>query len=80
MGHEGIASAWAGGKNGRSVIDRILPVADRLLPDKGWLYMVTVTANDPSHICFLMRKKNYCSEVNRRRGPHIIKFWHDSDI
>nr|TKR84649.1 hypothetical protein D5086_0000256670 [Populus alba] len=57
VGREGIASAWAGGENGRSVIDRILPVADRLLSDKGWLYMVTLTTNDPSQICLLMRKR-----------------------
>ena len=41
--NEGMASAWAGGRIGRSVIDRMLPVADRLLSDKGWLYMVTLT-------------------------------------
>ncbi|KAJ7962164.1 hemK methyltransferase family member 2-like [Quillaja saponaria] len=27
VGAEGIASSWAGGENGRSVIDRILPIA-----------------------------------------------------
>ncbi|KAJ6945927.1 hypothetical protein NC651_000868 [Populus alba x Populus x berolinensis] len=63
VGREGIASAWAGGENGRSVIDRILPVADRLLSDKGWLYMVTLTTNDPSQICLLMRKKGQVDMV-----------------
>ena len=85
VGCEGIASAWAGGENGRSVIDRILPVADRLLSDKGWLYMVTLTTNDPSQICLLMRKKGYASRIVVQRSTeeeslHIIKFWRDSDI
>ncbi|CAI0546192.1 unnamed protein product [Linum tenue] len=31
VGAPGIAAAWAGGENGRRVIDRILPAADRLL-------------------------------------------------
>ncbi|KAJ6347139.1 hypothetical protein OIU76_003771 [Salix suchowensis] len=50
----------------------------RLLPDKGWLYMVTVTANDPSHICFLMRKKNYCSEEISPTNKSVSCKSHDS--
>ncbi|KAJ8765308.1 hypothetical protein K2173_012005 [Erythroxylum novogranatense] len=81
----GIATAWAGGENGRSVIDRILPVAERLLSDRGWLYMVTLTANDPKEICLLMRKKGYASRIIVQRSTEeeslqIIKFWCDSDI
>ncbi|KAF6135250.1 hypothetical protein GIB67_035321 [Kingdonia uniflora] len=34
VGRDGIASAWAGGENGRTVIDRILPVTEKLLSDK----------------------------------------------
>ena len=85
VGHEGIASAWAGGENGRSVIDKILPVADKLLSQRGWLYMVTLTANNPSQICRQMRKKGYASRIVVQRSTeeeslHIIKFWKDFDI
>ncbi|KAK7348816.1 hypothetical protein VNO80_23519 [Phaseolus coccineus] len=84
VGVEGITSSWAGGENGRSVIDRILPVADRLLSEKGWLYMVTLTANNPSEICHQMRKKGYASRIVVQRSTeeeslHIIKFWRDFD-
>ncbi|KAI8009704.1 Methyltransferase N6AMT1 [Camellia lanceoleosa] len=48
VGREGIASAWAGGENGRSVINKILPIADKLLSDRGWLYMVTLTKKQSS--------------------------------
>ncbi|XP_014497189.1 hemK methyltransferase family member 2 [Vigna radiata var. radiata] len=85
VGVEGITSSWAGGENGRSVIDKILPVADRLLSEKGWLYMVTLTANNPSDICQQMRKKGYGSKIVVQRSTeeeslHIIKFWRDFDI
>ncbi|KDP23870.1 hypothetical protein JCGZ_27139 [Jatropha curcas] len=84
VGCEGIASAWAGGENGRKVIDRILPIADKLLSDRGWLYMVTLTENDPSQICRQMRMKGYASRIVVQRSTEeeslqIIKFWRDSD-
>ncbi|KAL6990095.1 peptide chain release factor N(5)-glutamine methyltransferase [Sarracenia purpurea var. burkii] len=82
VGRDGIASAWAGGENGRSVIDRILPIADKLLSDKGWLYMVTLTANNPSEICLQMREKGFASRIVVQRSTeeeslHVIKFWRD---
>lgn len=85
VGREGIASAWAGGENGRSVIDRILPIADKLLSDKGWLYMVTLTTNNPSQICLEMRRKGYASKIIVQRSTeeeslHIIKFFRDSEM
>lgn len=85
VGSEGITSSWAGGENGRSVIDRILPVADTLLSEKGWLYMVTLQANNPSEICHEMRKKGYASKIVVQRSTEeesllIIKFWRDLDI
>ncbi|TYK06871.1 hemK methyltransferase family member 2 [Cucumis melo var. makuwa] len=85
VGQDGIASAWAGGENGRSVIDRILPVADVLLSDKGWLYMVTLTANNPFQICLQMREKGYASRIVVQRSTeeeslHVIKFWKDADL
>ncbi|CAN6553680.1 unnamed protein product [Malus baccata var. baccata] len=84
VGREGIASAWAGGENGRTVIDRMLPVADTLLSKKGWLYMVTLTENNPAQICLQMREKGYASRILVQRlteeeNLQIIKFWRDSD-
>lgn len=84
VGREGIASAWAGGENGRSVIDKILPVADNLLSEKGWLYLVTLTENNPSEICLQMKEKGYASRIIVQRlteeeNLQIIKFWRDFD-
>ncbi|KAL3647604.1 hypothetical protein CASFOL_008572 [Castilleja foliolosa] len=85
VGCYGIASAWAGGENGRRVIDKILPVADVLLSDKGWLYLVTLTDNKPLELCLEMRKKGYASRIVLQRSTdeerlHIIKFWRDLNI
>lgn len=82
VGRDGIASAWAGGENGRRVIDKILPITDKILSDRGWLYMVFLSANDPSQICLQMREKGYASRVVVRRSTeeeslYVIKFWPD---
>lgn len=84
VGREGITSAWAGGEDGRSVIDRILPVADNLLSGKGWLYLVTLESNHPLQLCLQMRERGYASRIVLQRSTdeeslHIIKFWRDSD-
>ncbi|KAK1271854.1 hypothetical protein QJS04_geneDACA013073 [Acorus gramineus] len=84
VGCEGITASWAGGENGRSVIDRILPVVDELLSEKGWLYMVTLTANKPSQICRLMGERGYASRIVVQRSTeeeslHVIKFWREVD-
>lgn len=85
VGSEGIASSWAGGENGRTVIDKILPVAVQLLSDNGWLYMVTLAANNPSQICLMMREKGFTSRIVVQRSTeeeslHVIKFWRNFEI
>lgn len=47
LGHADLRAAWAGGRNGRVVIDRFLPHAARLLAPGGVLYMVLVLENEP---------------------------------
>lgn len=84
VGREGITSAWAGGEDGRSVIDRILPVADNLLSRKGWLYLVTLESNHPLQLCLQMRERGYASRIVVQRSTdeeslHIIKFWRNFD-
>ncbi|KZV34481.1 hemK methyltransferase family member 2 [Dorcoceras hygrometricum] len=84
VGCSGITSSWAGGVNGRDVIDRILPVADKILSDRGWLYLVTLSENNPLDICLQMRRKGYASRIILQRSTqeenlHIIKLWRDSE-
>ncbi|KAM7471681.1 hypothetical protein LguiA_009864 [Lonicera macranthoides] len=59
VGRTGIAASWAGGKDGHSVIDKILLLVDNLLADRDLvvhLYMVFLAANNPSEICLQMRQ------------------------
>ncbi|RYG48607.1 hypothetical protein EON67_07440 [archaeon] len=50
-GCRGIAAAWAGGKDGREVIDRVLPTLPRILSKPyGMAYMVVVAENKPRDI------------------------------
>ncbi|GAB4840829.1 hypothetical protein Ancab_021589 [Ancistrocladus abbreviatus] len=83
VGCAGITSPWAGGENGRSITDMILPIGDNLLSDGGWLYMVTLTANNPSQIFAQMRDRGYAARIILQRSTgedslHVVKFWPDS--
>jgi release factor glutamine methyltransferase len=75
-----IASSWAGGLNGRQVIDRILPAVREMLSERGWLYMIALEENDPSDICHLMSEMGYASRVVLKRcteeeSLYVLKFW-----
>nr|XP_057908503.1 methyltransferase N6AMT1 [Doryrhamphus excisus] len=50
VGSTGIEAAWAGGRQGREVIDRFLPVVSQLLSSRGLFYLVTIAENDPEEI------------------------------
>ncbi|KAI0216509.1 HemK methyltransferase member 2 [Massospora cicadina] len=47
---EAIAASWAGGLDGREVIDRFLPLLPKLLSPNGIAYLVTVSENRPVEI------------------------------
>ncbi|XP_078021657.1 methyltransferase HEMK2-like isoform X2 [Epinephelus lanceolatus] len=56
VGSTGIEAAWAGGKRGREVTDRLLPVVVQLLSSKGLFYLITIAENDPEEIICLLGK------------------------
>lgn len=57
----GISAAWAGGKDGRIVIDRLLETVHEFLSPSGLLYMIAVHDNRPDQ---LLR------ELSTRTGLH----------
>ena len=58
VGSAGIEASWAGGKDGRMVIDRALPQIARLLSwPHGRAYMITVDDNFPEQISAFMMKE-----------------------
>uniref|UniRef100_A0A452J0M0 Methyltransferase HEMK2 n=1 Tax=Gopherus agassizii TaxID=38772 RepID=A0A452J0M0_9SAUR len=52
----GIEAAWAGGKNGREVMDRLFPLVPDLLSVGGLFYLVTIKENNPDEILETMKK------------------------
>ncbi|XP_051283439.1 methyltransferase N6AMT1 [Dicentrarchus labrax] len=54
VGGSGIEAAWAGGKRGREVTDRFLPLVAQLLSSKGLFYLITIAENDPEEIIRLL--------------------------
>lgn len=57
VGTTGIEAAWAGGKDGRRVIDRAIQPIAQLLEDRtGVAYLVTVDDNQPNELAELFRQ------------------------
>lgn len=53
----GIAAAWAGGKDGRVVIDAVLAKVDQMLSSTGRMYMIAIHENRPDEILEIMRER-----------------------
>ncbi|CAG8509388.1 13904_t:CDS:2 [Acaulospora morrowiae] len=72
--------SWAGGINGREVIDQILPLVNNLLSKNGVFYLLVINENMPDEICEKMRKEHqFQSEVVKfrlagREKQYILKF------
>lgn len=56
VGSHSIEAAWAGGIDGREVIDEFLPHVKLLLSPCGIFYMVVVDENKPLDIIEIMRR------------------------
>lgn len=63
VGSAGIEAAWAGGKRGREVTDRFLPVVSKLLSKKGLFYLITIIENNPDEILSLLAQCGLSGEV-----------------
>ncbi|TDH66436.1 hypothetical protein CCR75_007738 [Bremia lactucae] len=63
VGSTGIEAAWAGGHDGREVIDRLLPKLLDVLSPRGVLYMVAVKENKLEEIAGILAKDGLQMEV-----------------
>lgn len=75
----GLNRAWAGGINGREIIDNVLDDLNRLLSKNGVCYMVILKENKPTEIKESMLLRGYkCVTVMERKipGEHlfVLKF------
>jgi release factor glutamine methyltransferase len=81
VGSEGIEAAWAGGVDGRVVIDRFLPILRRIISPEGVAYLVLVTENKPKEIANMLSEWNLKGEIVLRRqavneGLMIMRIQH----
>jgi len=79
VGRPGLCSAWAGGKDGRVVIDRFLPQVPSLLRPGGRMYMVAIQENRPPELIAWGRKLGLLCDVVLVRGAdeeklHILRY------
>mmetsp|Transcript_12828 Transcript_12828/g.27411 ORF Transcript_12828/g.27411 Transcript_12828/m.27411 type:complete len:218 (+) Transcript_12828:3-656(+) len=66
-----IARAWAGGVDGREVLDELLPKIHGLMAPGGVVYLVAIEENKPKEICErLVESGMSCAEVLTRRKAH----------
>ncbi|KAL1927086.1 hypothetical protein VTP01DRAFT_5049 [Rhizomucor pusillus] len=79
VGSYGIEAAWAGGIDGREVIDTFLPYVKELLSPEGVFYLLLINENRPAEVAEIMRKQ-YGLQANivmeRRAGrekQYILK-------
>ncbi|KAI9488027.1 S-adenosyl-L-methionine-dependent methyltransferase [Zychaea mexicana] len=55
VGSFGIEAAWAGGIDGRQVIDALLPFIPQLLSPQGVFYLLLINENRPAEVAEIMR-------------------------
>ncbi|XP_002921160.2 LOW QUALITY PROTEIN: methyltransferase N6AMT1 [Ailuropoda melanoleuca] len=74
VGSHGVEAAWAGGRNGREVMDRLFPLAPDLLSPRGLFYLVTIKENNPEEILKTMMTRGLQGTValSRQAGQELL--------
>lgn len=80
-----ISRAWAGGKNGREVMEKVFPHIPKLLSSNGIFYLVVIKENDPNYIIELFKGLNMAGTIvldRKIRGEHlfVIRFTKNSNF
>ena len=70
LGSKSIEAAWAGGLNGREVMDRVFPLLDRFLSPSGVFYLVCIKPNNVDDIQSVLHRFGFDMQVvlNRKAG------------
>uniref|UniRef100_A0A8C3UJE7 Methyltransferase HEMK2 n=2 Tax=Catharus ustulatus TaxID=91951 RepID=A0A8C3UJE7_CATUS len=70
----GIEASWAGGKQGREVMDRVFPLVPDLLSPGGLFYLVTIKENNPDEILETMKKSGLkgTQVLSRQAGQEML--------
>lgn len=70
-----IVGTWAGGVDGREVIDRVLSDLDRVLAPGAVFYLLLLKENKPQEIMNRLRKEGLTAEIHMERriiGEHLF--------
>ncbi|XP_012057189.1 PREDICTED: hemK methyltransferase family member 2-like [Atta cephalotes] len=69
-----VFKTWAGGKNGRQVMEQVFAIIPKILSDAGLFYLVVIKENDPEYIFSTFKKLNMSGEIvheRKIRGEHL---------
>lgn len=74
-----LVQTWAGGVNGREVIDSLLLDLNRVMAPEGIVYLLLLKENKPAQVVNQMKKRGFSAEVFMERriiGEHlfVVKF------
>jgi len=61
-----IAHTWAGGLQGRQVMDRLFPLVPELLSDKGVFYLVLVQENKPTEVEKMFKEQGFFCKIVKK--------------
>lgn len=78
-----IEASWAGGEDGRRVIDQVLPMIKGLLSPRGCLYMILVKENKPNEIAEICAENGLTTEIvvmrrAKNEGLMVMKVFHSA--
>ncbi|XP_028406096.1 methyltransferase N6AMT1-like [Dendronephthya gigantea] len=71
----GISAAWAGGNNGREVMDKLFPIVPKILSEKGVFYLLVLEENKPAEICNIMALFGFETKTvlkRKARNEHLL--------
>lgn len=69
-----VFKTWAGGKNGRQVMEQVFVIIPEILSDAGLFYLVVIKENDPEYIMSAFKKLNMSGKIvheRKVRGEHL---------
>lgn len=69
-----VFKTWAGGKNGRQIMEQVFTTIPKILSDAGLFYLVVIKENDPEYILSAFKKLNMSGEIvheRKVRGEHL---------
>ena len=79
LGSNGIEAAWAGGKDGREIMDRVFPLLNSILSENGVFYLVCIKPNRVEDIENVLKRFGFKMSIvlNRKAGIEnlfVLKF------